>query len=321
MDTASSAPEGAWSLRAPRRGDMSSDAWLVAETAMRRASVEIRPLQTLADMTAACRLLDDVWQIPPGEVSEVRPSLLRALGHGGNYLVGAYRTGGSDAGQMLAASVAFFGVPLGESMHSHITGALPGAGRGVGSAVKWHQRAWAVERGLRRITWTYDPLIARNSFFNLTRLGARTERYFVDFYGPMDDGPNRGQPTDRTDAVWDLESPSTAAAAAGALEPAIASAGPDVDALRAAGVPAALSVGPGGEPVGGPVGGSTAATGAVLVGIPSDIEALRRSDPALALRWRLALRAVLAPMLAGDRWRITGFAKSGWYALERETGR
>ncbi len=296
---------------------MTGDAWLVAQTAMRRASVEIRPLRTVAHMTAACRLLDNVWQIPPGEVSEVRPSLLRALGHGGNYLVGAYRAGGPEAGQMLAASVAFFGVPLGESMHSHITGVLPGAGRGVGSAIKWHQRAWAVERGLRRITWTYDPLIARNSFFNLTRLGARTERYFVDFYGPMDDGPNRGQPTDRTDAVWDLGSPSVAAVAAGVLDPATASDGPDVDALRAAGVVVALSAGPGGDPV----VGAAPATGAVLVGIPSDIEALRRSDPALALRWRLALRAVLAPMLTDDCWRITGFAKSGWYVLERETGR
>ncbi len=44
-------------------------------------------------------------------------------------------------------------------------------------------------------------------------LGARPERYHVDFYGPMDDGPNRGQPTDRVDAVWDLHAGTTTAAA------------------------------------------------------------------------------------------------------------
>ena len=297
---------------------MTREPWIVANAAMRRASVEVRPLQTLADMTAACRLLDDVWKIPPGEVSDVRPSLLRALDHGGNYLVGAYSTGGPREGRMVAASVGFFGMPLGESMHSHITGVLPGSGHGVGGAVKWHQRAWAMDRGLRRITWTYDPLIARNSFFNVTRLGACPERYFVDFYGPMNDGPNRGQPTDRADAIWNLASDSAVRAAAGALDPTAAGAGPDVDALRATGAAVALSVDPAGEPV---VGETPASAPVLLIGIPADIEAVRRTDPALALRWRLQLRAVLVPMLADERWRVTGFAKSGWYVLEREDAR
>ena len=178
----------------------------VAATAARRAGVEIRPLETIEEMTAACRLLDDVWEIPPTETSEVRPSLLRALGHAGSYLVAAHLTDGPRRGEMVAASVAFFGTPVGVSLHSHITGVVSGAGRGIGSAVKWHQRAWAIERGLSRITWTYDPLIARNSYFNVHRLGACPQRYHVDFYGPMDDGPNRGQPTDRVDAVWELQS-------------------------------------------------------------------------------------------------------------------
>ena len=111
---------------------------------------------------------------------------------------------------MVGASVAFFTEPLGAAMHSHITGVLPGtAGRGVGAALKWHQRQWALERGLSRITWTYDPLIARNSYFNLARLGARPDTYFVDFYGLMNDGPNRGQPTDRMQVVWDLSAQPT----------------------------------------------------------------------------------------------------------------
>ncbi|WP_395729369.1 GNAT family N-acetyltransferase [Nakamurella sp.] len=313
-----------------------TDAWSVARAAAGQASVEIRPLATLDDMTVACRLLDAVWDIPPEDASEVRPPLLRALGHAGNYLVGAHLTEGPRRGEMVAASVAFFGTPIGTSMHSHITGVLPGSGRGVGTAVKWHQRAWALDLGLSRITWTYDPLIARNSFFNLNRLGARPERYFVDFYGPMDDGPNRGQPTDRVDAIWDLRSGRTARAAARLLVGSDSSAdGPVVDDLRAAGATVVLAVGADGEPepgvaergvtelgvaepgvaepgVVGPVGPEVR-----LIGIPADIEAIRRADPALALRWRLRLRAVLAPLLADGSHRVTGFAKAGWYVVER----
>lgn len=288
----------------------------VAEAAMRRASVEIRPLTTIDEMTVACRLLDEVWGIPPEDTSEVRPPLLRALGHAGNYLVGAYRTGGPGRGEMVAASVAFFGTPLGTSMHSHITGVRPGSGPGVGSAIKWHQRAWALDLGLARITWTFDPLIARNSFFNLNRLGARPEQYFVDFYGPMDDGPNRGQPTDRVDVVWNLQSASTARAAAPMLGESDPAAGPDVAALLAAGAAMVLAVGADGEPAAGPV---TEPDGpdVRLIGIPTDIEALRRADPASALRWRYRLREVLAPLMADQAWRVTGFLKSGWYVVER----
>ena len=151
--------------------DLLTQAGRAAAAAAAGAGVQVRPLETLEQMTAACVVFDRVWDIGPDEVSEVQPALLRALGHGGNYLFGAYRV---DTGELVGASVAFFTEPLGAAMHSHITGVLPGtAGRGVGAALKWHQRQWALERGLSRITWTYDPLIARNSYFNLTRLGAR----------------------------------------------------------------------------------------------------------------------------------------------------
>lgn len=291
-------------------------AWSVAEAAMRRASVEIRPLVTVEEMTVACQLLDAVWEIPPEDTSEVRPSLLRALGHAGNYLVGAHLTDGPRRGEMVAASVAFFGTPLGSSMHSHITGVLPGSGRGIGAAVKWHQRAWALELGLTRITWTYDPLIARNCFFNLNRLGARPHHYFVDFYGPMDDGPNRGQPTDRVDAVWDLRSGDTVRAARVVVEADNPLRdGPPVDQLRAGGAAVVLAVGADGEPV--TAAADVRAPDVRLIGVPADIEAIRRSDPASALRWRHALRAVLEPLLTDERWRVTGFARSGWYVVER----
>ena len=284
----------------------------VAAVTAGRAGVQLRPLQTLAQIQAACLVLNEVWGIGPGQASEIQPHLLRALGHGGNYLVGAYGPGGEPVG----ASVCFFTEPLGAAMHSHITGVLAAfAGKGVGAALKWHQRQWALERGLRRITWTYDPLVARNAFFNLTVLGARPETYDVDFYGPMDDGPNRGQPTDRMQIGWDLTGPAAVEAASAAAAPAVRPAGPDADVLVVAGAAVVLSVGSDGAPVPGPP--PTPADTVALVGLPGDIEAMRRTDPALALSWRLQSRAALGPLLADKAWSIDGFARSGWYVLER----
>ena len=229
------------------------DAAGAAASAARRSAVVVRPLETLEQMLQACALLDRVWEIPQGQTSEIQPHLLRALGHGGNYLVAACEPGGA----MVGASVAFFTEPLGSAMHSHITGVLPGdSGRGVGAALKWHQRQWAMERGLTKITWTFDPLIARNAFFNLARLGARPETYFVDFYGVMHDGANRGQPTDRMQVGWDLSAVSTLDAQRVVLERRPTSEGPDPDRAIRTGAATLLSVGPAGEPVSGePVAG------------------------------------------------------------------
>ncbi len=284
--------------------DLLTQAGRAAAAAAAGAGVQVRPLETLEQMTAACVVFDRVWDIGPDEVSEVQPALLRALGHGGNYLFGAYRV---DTGELVGASVAFFTEPLGAAMHSHITGVLgQAAGTGVGGALKWHQRQWALERGLTRVTWTFDPLIARNAYFNLTRLGARAETYFVDFYGPMNDGPNRGQPTDRVQVGWDLAGPGVPPEG---LELRIP---PDAAVL--------LSVGTDGAPVAGrPIPG---AADLALIGIPDDIEAIRRTAPETALAWRHALRGALALLMADRSWQISTFAdrrdaRAGWYVAER----
>jgi predicted GNAT superfamily acetyltransferase len=93
-------------------------------------------------------------------------------------------------------------------MHSHITGVLPGhQSLGLGRVLKQHQRAWALARDVGHITWTFDPLVARNAHFNLRVLGTRVTEYLVNHYGPMDDGVNRGDETDRIMVSWALAAP------------------------------------------------------------------------------------------------------------------
>ena len=93
---------------------------------------------------------------------------------------------------MLGACIGFFGPPAHAELHSHIAGVRPaGLGRSVGFALKVHQRAWCLRRDVRVIAWTYDPLIRRNAYFNLVKLGARPAEYLRNFYGVMDDVDQR----------------------------------------------------------------------------------------------------------------------------------
>lgn len=160
-------------------------------------ALDIRALDTVESVFAASDVLSEVWG---GDRTGMPANVLRALAHAGNYAFGVY-----DGGRMVGASVAFFGPPAARTLHSHITGLLPEyQGGGRGRALKLHQRAWALERGVDRITWTFDPLVARNAHFNLRVLGARVAEYLVDHYGPMDDGVNRGDESDRILVSWDL---------------------------------------------------------------------------------------------------------------------
>lgn len=170
------------------------------EDATAPAGIEIRPLDTVEEVFAASEVLAQVWG---GDRTGMPTNLLRALAHSGNYAVGLY-----DGDRMIGASVAFFAEPSSRSMHSHITGVLDGyRSQGLGRVLKQHQRAWAFARDVGHITWTFDPLVARNAYFNLHVLGARATEYLVDHYGPMDDGVNQGDETDRLMISWALAAP------------------------------------------------------------------------------------------------------------------
>lgn len=268
----------------------------------------------MADFVAAADLLDRVWGRRPEDPPEFHPPLMVALRHSGNYLSGVWA-----GDELVGAGVGFLGRDSdGWTVHSHITGVLPGH-PGGGAAVKWHQRAWALDRSVRRVTWTFDPLVARNAFFNLERLRADLAGYRVDLYGPMNDELNRGQPTDRIAAVWELTGERVTAAAAAVSAPRPPRNDPDAEALAARGARVLLRVGPDGQPDPGPA--PTAGDSAdLLIGIPPDIEDLRRRNPPAALAWRLALRRVLRPVLESDRFRIEAFLRSGWYLARATPG-
>jgi predicted GNAT superfamily acetyltransferase len=262
------------------------------------SAATITELRELDDLHELDELIAAVW-----ERSLIHADTLRALALSGNYVVGA-----RVAGRMVGGLVGWLGgTPPGDlHMHSHILGVLADSQvRGLGFELKQHQRRWCLERGVPSVEWTFDPLVRRNAYFNLTKLGAEASEYLVNFYGPMDDGINAGEESDRLLIRWRLDSKRAEAAAAGlAREPV-------VEELLGQGAGVVLSVSADGQPVEG-----SSSTAVVLCQVPDDIVAVRRSDPAVARSWRMAVRRALGGSFATG-YRVSGATRTGWFVLER----
>jgi predicted GNAT superfamily acetyltransferase len=268
------------------------------------AGIEIVELGDLEAMTTASRLFDDVWGTPGGD-SYLAPSLLRALSHAGNYGAAAYEKTGetNPGGALIGAVMGFLGQDGdGTFLHSHIL-AVSSKRRsgGVGFALKEHQRAWALGHGLRKITWTFDPLVRRNAFFNLHKLGAGAGTYLENFYGDMDDDVNGGDESDRLLVEWRLDDPRVELAASG-----------DLGEIDVATLDASIAL----DEDGSVADGADVWSDVVVCATPDDVIELRRRDPEAAMRWRRALRSTLGDAMARG-YTVTGFARTGWYVLER----
>ena len=73
---------------------------------------------------------------------------------------------------------------------------------GIGFALKRAQWQMVRHQGLDHITWTFDPLLSRNAYLNVAKLGAVCNTYRRSEYGEMRDGLNAGLPSDRFQVDW-----------------------------------------------------------------------------------------------------------------------
>lgn len=273
---------------AARLAAMSAGAWELADAASHAAGVELRPLTRLEDAEGILRVMTATW----GEHQLVPREMLRAFGDSANPPYGAF------ADQELVGYVLGWVAADNEDgfvVHSHMLAAVPERRQGgIGYALKLAQRAQALEIGIRVARWTFDPLIARNAWFNLGKLGAVADRFHRDFYGAMTDLVNRGERTDRFVVRWDLErEPGGGTRLEG--EPILVAEGP---ADRS--TPRALPSSSGDRPV--------------LVQIPRDHESLRATDPELARAWRDAAAGAIETAMATGR-VARGFTRDACYVF------
>jgi len=186
--------------------------------------------------------------------TEITPNLLQAMIHSGAYLSGAFVDG-----ECVGAAFAFPATTGGLHLHSHMTAVLDSfRDKGIGYALKVDQYKWAKQNNYKEITWTFDPLVARNAKLNILKLGVDISAYYPNFYGDMPDELNAGDESDRVMA-----------------------------SLKVVGdTPTSRSV------------ISTPDKSAVLIAIPDDIVAIRGKDLAENLRWRRSVRNEFVSVLA-----------------------
>ena len=160
------------------------------------SQIQVRKLETLTDQTLGRDIFDKTWAMDSG--TEITPNLLQAMVHSGAYLSGAF----IDK-KCVGAAFAFPATTKGLHLHSHMTAVLDKyRDQGIGYALKIDQWHWAKKNNYAEITWTFDPLVARNAKLNLIKLGVDISAYYPNFYGDMPDALNAGDESDRVMASW-----------------------------------------------------------------------------------------------------------------------
>lgn len=164
----------------------------------------IRPFEQLEDYEQAEQVQAVTWS-----ATEVVPSnMLMAMQRHGSVALGAF----DRDHQMLGFVFSFLspahvpGASHGLSHHSHMAAVLPAwRGFGLGHALKQAQAKAVLAAGYNLMTWTFDPLEARNANLNITKLGGICRTYIQNCYGEMRDPLNKGLPSDRFEVEWWLD--------------------------------------------------------------------------------------------------------------------
>ncbi|MEG0383700.1 MAG: GNAT family N-acetyltransferase [Solibacillus sp.] len=158
----------------------------------------IKELTTLQEMEQVQQLEECVWGISPIPTHQT----LTAVKNGG-IVVGAF-----DGEKLVGFSYGFPALKNGQSyLCSHMLG-IDEAYRSqrIGEQLKHEQRQIARAKGYNMMHWTFDPLETRNGYLNLTKLNGICDTYLENCYGEMQDGFNKGLPSDRFEVHWHLAS-------------------------------------------------------------------------------------------------------------------
>ena len=239
-------------------------------------AVTVRSITDAGGFHAVEELQRAVWSMPDLEVVPLHQ--LRAAVSAGGVLLGAF----DEHGTLVGFCYGFIGLRDGDLLfYSHMAGVRPGLqDRDIGFLLKRAQRQAALDRGLDRMVWTFDPLQSLNASFNLRKLGVTASRYYVDYYGEMPDAINRGVPSDRLEVDWWLRDPAVEARLTGDASPR---SWPDAPAALV-GIRRGDTLAPDIAPdLDQPV---------VRVEVPTTFGDIKTRAPELALSWRMASREV-----------------------------
>jgi len=177
--------------------------------------IEIRECETIEELTECVALQREVFVLPDIELSPVRHLVVTK--HAGGFTLGAYK---NDALIGFVLSVPAF-LRGEKAFYSHMTAVKKDfQSYGIGAKLKCSQRDRSLAENVKIIKWTFQPVLARNAFFNLEKIGATMGHYEPNFYGtnyltigrPEE---NIGLDSDRLFAEWHLESEKVSALSKG----------------------------------------------------------------------------------------------------------
>jgi predicted GNAT superfamily acetyltransferase len=240
------------------------------------SDIVIRPLADAEERLACVRLQEATWG--NGFTDRVPSSILMIA-----QMTGGVASGAFDGDRLVGFVFGISGVRDDRRVHwSDMLAVLPEyRDRGIGYRLKRHQRDLLLENGVETVFWTFDPLVARNAYLNLRRLGAISRTYKRDLYGRSDSPLHAGIGTDRLLAEWWIDSARVRRSLAGERPL------PPPHEERTLVNPPGPDAGPHPRP-----GDTLAAPGgpSLEIAIPADIQPLKEDDPALGQAWRENVR-------------------------------
>ena len=184
---------------------------------MTKPEIEIRECETVEEFAGCVRLQAEVFASTDLENSPVRHFIVSK--YAGGFTLGAF-DGAKMVGFVLSVP-GFFGEK--RFFYSHMAAVDKNYQNfGIGAKLKWAQRKRSLQAGISYIKWTFQPVQARNAFFNLERLGATVRIYQPNFYGTdystsTEQNEAVGLDSDRLFADWNLESEKVSALSKGEI--------------------------------------------------------------------------------------------------------
>jgi predicted GNAT superfamily acetyltransferase len=276
--------------------------------------ITIRLVATQAEFLACHAVQQAAWNFP--DLMVVPYTQLLTLQDQGGLVLGAF-----DGPDLVGFVYGFLGRRGAGPVYlfSQRLAVAPGhRGRGIGAMLKWAQRSWALEHELRRVVWTYDPLLPVNAHLNIANLGGIVREYRRDVFGVQTEVTGSDLPTDRFLLEWDLLAERVMARLSPEWQPTTVG---DLQAMT-------------GRPVnvvtwneqGLPLCGRPdmeRSDGALSVEVPAQWRRILGADRSLARDWRTKTRHLFEGYL-GRGYCVTGYAaergadrRSCFYLMER----
>jgi len=263
---------------------------------MTQGDIQIQPLTTWPEMIALAELERRVWASSPEFI--IQPHWLLSIAANGGLVLGAL-----DGEQVVGGAVATLGAASADASRPAMANLKLNSElvvvqedyrrRGIGYRLKLAQYQFAVQRGIRLMTWVFDPLHGEHAHLTVRKLGAVIDQYYPDYYPDPPRAAGVPESTDRVQADWWLTSgralqrvkKGRAPLTLGQyLEGETRILNPTTLDSRLLPVPADDFI----EPPG--------ALG--LIEIPNQLSQVQQADSGLARAWREHVRAVIMAVMA-----------------------